>query len=37
MLDDSGRLLWSDEATSMWQMSVEAAVQAVSKRMVKKL
>jgi len=35
--DRDGKLLWQDETTSMWQGSIQGAVNAVTKRMKEKL
>ena len=35
--DRTGKLLWQEETTSMWQMSIQGAVNAVTKRMKDKL
>ncbi|MBN8734444.1 MAG: trypsin-like peptidase domain-containing protein [Acidobacteria bacterium] len=35
--DQTGRLVWKEETTSMWQASINAAVGAVTKRMQDKL
>jgi len=35
--DRDGKLLWQDETTSLWQMTIDAAVGAVTKRMKDKL
>ena len=32
-----GKLLWQEETTSLWQMSIQGAVNAVTKRMKDKL